>query len=200
MQQGRKAFQRFAGVHHAHRVVGRVDDDGAGALVDGGGQGIQVYLEVVFARRHLYAFAAIGLDPNTVLGEVRRDNDDLVARVQQHRLDATGKAGSRARGEVEVLGGVVGAEAAVQVVGDSGFGGVEAGSLGVGMQFGRGHLGKLTDNLGHLRGRGDTGVADAEIEHLVFADLGFALHTVGEQLANGRRGIAQTVHAFIDHG
>ncbi len=199
MQQGGKAFQRFARVHHAHRVVGRVDDDGARALVDGGAQGLEVDLEVVFAGGHFHALAAVGLDPNAVLGEVRRDDDDLVARVQQHGLDAAGKAGSSARGEIEVLCGVVGAEAAVQVLGDGRFGGVEAGCLGVGMQFGRRHLGKLADNLCHLCRSRNAGIADAEIEHLVFTDLGLTLKTVGEQLANSRRGVAQAVHGFVDH-
>jgi len=46
----------------------------------------------------------------------------------------------------------------------------------------------------------DARVTDAEIENLVFANLGLSLKAVREKLADCRRGVAQTVHGFIDHG
>ena len=68
------------------------------------------------------------------------------------------------------------------------------------MKLSGGHIGQLVHGLRNLVGGRDAGVADAEVENLVFADLGLALKTVREQLANCRRGVAQTVHGFVDHG
>ena len=83
-----------------------------------------------------------------------------------------------------MVGGSLAAVAALNAVGDRGAHGGRALSRRVPVQRARGLVKRLDDRLAHGIGRGDRRIAQAEVEHLVHADLRLALQPVGEQLAN----------------
>jgi len=79
-------------------------------------------------------------------------------------------------------------------------GGIEAGSHGIAVQLDGIHLvHDLLDGLVDLLGGGNAGIAQRIVIHLVRADLGGLLQTVGEQLADHRGRRTQIVVFLIDH-
>ena len=76
-------LERLPVVAHAGGVRGIVENDGLGARRDGGAQA-RLVDGVVLARvgRHVHAYAACQLDLLAVHGEVGREDDDLVAGVE----------------------------------------------------------------------------------------------------------------------
>ena len=102
MQSSCEVLEVLLGVDGPDWVVGRVDHDGLGALVDGGGDGGHVDLEGLGIGHDLDARGARSLDPDAVLGEVRGNDDDLVAGVDQ-RVEADGERGGGTAGEVRCV-------------------------------------------------------------------------------------------------
>ena len=78
-QQVGERLEVLVVVDRAHGVVGRVDDDRGRLGSDGGGDGIDVEHEVACACGHLDGHRAGIARPGLVLGEVRRDGDELLA-------------------------------------------------------------------------------------------------------------------------
>lgn len=117
-------------VDRADGVVGRVDDDGRGLGRDGGLDRVDVEHEVACARGYLDGYRAGVACPGLVLGEVRRDGDELLAR-QDDGLDGYADGGRGTGREVEVAGRVVRAIAAVEVLRDGLAGLDEAGRHGI---------------------------------------------------------------------
>ena len=161
-------------------------------------QRVDVWLEVGHVRGHLDAGAARRLYPYLVLGEVRADDDDLVARLG-HGRHADGDGGRRAHGHVDVLGRRVDAKTAADAVGDgrAHLGHAARGRVAV-QRHGR-LLQQRERGVLHGVGRGHARVADAEVEHVLIADLRLARHAVREQLANRARLVPQPTHPLVHH-
>ena len=198
LEHGGQRLQVLARVHRAHRVVRRVDDDGSGLRVDGGRHCLHVKLEAGDLRGNLDDRAAHGLDPHLVLREVGAGDDDLVAGVGDG-AQADGDGCGGAHRHVHAARLRRNAIATSDAVGDGLTNGGDAGSGRIRVQLDRRQLHKLLDGVGHLLRRRHAGVADGVIEHLVVADLGLALQTVGEQLADCGGRISQAIHSFVDH-
>lgn len=80
-----ETFERFTRIDGADRIVRRVDDHRLRLLRDRLLERIEIDLEVVFARRDLNAHTTRKFDPNAVFGEIGRDDDDLIARLDERR-------------------------------------------------------------------------------------------------------------------
>ena len=124
-ERGGEVAEVLLGVNGADGVVRRVDDDGLRALGDCSGNGIDVNLEGLGIGHDLDAGRAGGLDPHAVLGEVRRDYDDLVARVHR-RVEADGERCRGAAGQIDVTGAIRRTKAAVEAGGHGLAGGRKA--------------------------------------------------------------------------
>lgn len=96
LERGSELLEGLARVDGAHGVVGRVDDDGGGALGDGGGNGVGIDLECGGVGHDLDAGATARLDPDAILREVRGDDDDLVTRIG-YRMERDGERGGGRR-------------------------------------------------------------------------------------------------------
>ena len=185
-------------VDRAHGVVGRVDDDRGRLGSDGGGDGIDVEHEVACACGHLDGHRAGIARPGLVLGEVRRDGDELLAG-EHDGLDGDADGSRGASREIEVAGRVMRVVAAVEVLGDGLARLDEAGRHRIHVHGAFALVDQASDGLVDDGGGGDARVADGEVEDLVVADLRLALEAVGEYLANLVGCGAQCVHVLVDH-
>ena len=162
-------------------------------------EGVEVDLEVLDLRGDQHHLGPRPLDEHLVLREVGGEDDELVLRAGE-AVEHTAQGGRRAHGEVELVGGVVPAEAPVQGVGKA-LPGV-GGALGAGVAVDQ--VGLLLQDadgrLVHLRGGGDAGIAQGEIKHILPAHHGGPLIAVLEQLPDHRPGGAQPQHTFGNHG
>lgn len=114
-QEVRELREVLVAVDRADGIVGRVDDDGGRLGCDGSLDRVDVEHEVACARGYLDGHRTGVARPGFVLGEVRRDGDDFLAR-QDDGLDGYADGGRGASREVEVAGRVVRAIAAVEVL------------------------------------------------------------------------------------
>ena len=198
LEHRRELFQVVVGVDGAHGVVGRVDDHDGGFLVDGGLHRGDVDLEVVRACGNLDQLAARIVRPRLVLHEVRRDGDDLLSWADEC-LEGDGDGRRRTRREVQVLAGVVGAKAAVEVVGDDVADLDEAGARRVAVLVALAFCHEARDGGVDALGRRHRRIADGQVEDLVLANLGFTLEAVGKRLANLVGGGTECAQFFVDH-
>ena len=138
------------------------------------------------------------LDKHLILGEIGGEDDELVPRAGQ-AVEHAAQRGRRTHGDIELVGGIVALEAAVQRVGKALPGGGVALGAGVAVD----QLGLLLQNAnGRLIdgvGGGDAGVAQGEVEHILRAHHGGALLAILKQLPDHRPGSAQAQHTLVDH-
>jgi hypothetical protein len=106
------------GSHRSGRVVGRDEDEHAGARGDPFLDFRDVEGEVVFlVRGHRHRDAAAEVDGGVVGGEARRGDEDLVARGHEGE-HGQHDAFLHACGDHDFIGGVVEAVAVVEILGD----------------------------------------------------------------------------------
>ena len=197
-EDGRQLLQGLAGVDHAGGVVGGVHHHALGVGGDGALQGVKVDLEVLDLRGDQHHLGPGPLDKHLILGEIGGKDDELVPRAGQ-AVEHAAQRGRRTHGDIELFGGVVALEAAVQRVGKALPGGGVALGAGVAVD----QLGLLLQNAdGRLIdgvGGGDAGVAQGEVEHILRAHHGGALLAILKQLPDHRPGSAQAQHTLVDH-
>ena len=197
-QNVRQPLQGLLGVDHAGGVVGAVHHHALGVGGEGLLKGGEVDLEVLDLRGDEHHLGSGPLDKHLVLGEVGGKNDELVLRAGE-AVEHAAQGGCRAHGEVELIGGVVPAEAPVQGIGKP----LPGGGVSLGAGVAVDQVGLLLQNadgrLIHLGRGGDAGIAQREVIHVLPADDGGPLVAVLEQLPDHRAGGAQPKHAFGNH-
>ena len=200
LQQGSQTLQGLLGIHNAGGIIGGVDDNTLGVLRDALFHLVQMDLECLGVGGNHHQLAAVGVDEGAILGEEGGHCHDLAVGVHDQGLDDGDQRGSSAAGEEQLAGFHIQAEALGQILGHGGTGGIEAGSHGIAVQLDGIHLvHELLDGLVDLLGGGNAGIAQRIVIHLVRADLGGLLQTVGKQLADHRGRRTQIVVFLIDH-
>ena len=115
-EDGCQFFQCFPGIDNTGGVVGVVEDHGLGVGGDGLLQRIKIDLETLDFRGDNDGFAAVALHKHLILREIGGKEDILIAGTAQ-TAEHTAQRRGGAAGDEELIGGVSGAEAAVEAVG-----------------------------------------------------------------------------------
>ena len=97
-EDGPQLLQRFQRVDHAGGVVGVVEDHALGVGSQGGGEGVEVDLEVLHLRGNDHHLAAVALHEDLVLREVGGEEDILVPGTGQ-APEGGAQRGRRAAGQ-----------------------------------------------------------------------------------------------------
>ena len=198
-QKGAQSGQRLTGIDHAGGVVGGVDEDGLGAAGDHGLQPGEVDLEAGNIRRHHLEDEPCFFGEGLVLREIGGNGQNFPAWNGQGPENADQlRGGSAAQEEfLRFCGNTI---AGVQIVGNggprlqiTGGGGIAVDQQGV-------HIREdIPDGLVHLRGRGDGGIADGVIKHILRPHNGSPAAAVLKQLPDAGTVGAQRIGFFIDH-
>ena len=197
-QDGGQPLQGLPGVDHAGGVVGGVDHHALGVLGDGGLKGVKVDLESLDLRGNEHHLGPSALDKDLILREVGSKDDELVPGAGQ-AVEHTAQGGGGPHGDVELVGGIAGAEAAVEGVGEALAGLLVPLGAGVAVDDLR-LLPKDADGgVVDLLGAGDAGVAQGEVEDILRPHLGGTYLAVFKELADDGPGGAQPQHALIHH-
>ena len=174
--------ERLGRIDLAGGVVGRVDEHHFGFGVERRLNGRQIDVELRIRGHHL-GDAAVIVDVEFVFDKEGGENDHLVAGVEQGLEDDIETTG-RAAGHEDVAGtqgnALLGAKPLGQCLADKRVAGVGHVAVHAGLLVG-GQIAKHGIEFGrrrHIR------VADAEIEHLVGAELGLQPCALLEHLAN----------------
>ena len=183
-EHGFEIAQQRRGIDAAGGVVGRVQDDAASARGDGRGDALNLGQAICVGFDHHHPAAVIA-HVEGILGEKGRQQDDLVARVE-NRFQNDVAGGGRARGHAHLLSAKRQSDFPAQLVRD-----------------GRAHLGK--PGVGHVAvavrpapvhhpaqgrqgqcGRLDLGVAQGEIKDVGLATLLLQARALLEHAPNPR--------------
>ena len=196
LQHPAQLLHGFPGVDHPGGVVGGVDDDRLGIGAQGLLEGGEVDLKILDIGGDGDELAAGALHEDLVLGEVGGEGDELVP-LTAHGRQAAAQGGRRPHGEVETVLVIGCAKTAVQILGQ-GLAHIRR-ALGGGVAV-EGHRIDLVhqpvDGFRHGRGRGDAGVADGEIVHVLGTHHGGPGLGEGEGLPDLGPGGPQGHHAL----
>ena len=158
------------GVDDAGGIVGRVDDDGAGARRDGRFYGIEVYLEAVVGVDH-HSHAVVVVYVVEVLEEVGGEDDDFFAGVEdglQHHVGG----GCRAAGHGYLVAGEREAQFFAESIGH-GLAGLHITGVGhIAMHSGHRLAGKAAQLVLEFGGRLDDRVAQRQVKDVFRSYLG----------------------------
>lgn len=149
--------------------------------------------------RHDHEFAAVHLDKGAILREIGRDDHDLSV-LYCECADGGDECRSRAAGKEDVFGADLSAGAAGEVVGN-GLSRLKVTGSGRVAVDGNGVLRKHqpVEGLRHRIRRGDGGVADGKVHHVLFPDDFCLLKAVFEQFADAGALGAQRIHGIGNH-
>lgn len=110
-------LDRGLGVDDAGGVVGAVDDDALGVRREGLVKGGKVDLEVLDVGGDRHQLRPGALHEDLILRKIRRKRNKGIAGGRPGRDQGAAQGACGTGGEIEVVGGVVRAEAAVEIVG-----------------------------------------------------------------------------------
>ena len=198
-QKGAQSGQRLTGVDHAGGVVGGVDEDGLGAGGDHGLQPGEVNLEAGNIRGHHPESEPCFFGEGLILREVGGNGQNFPAGNGQGPENADQlRRGAAAQEEfLRFCGYTI---AGVQIVGNGGSCFQITGGGGVAVDQQRVHIREnIPDGLVYLRGRGDGGVADGVIKHILRPHNGGPAAAVLKQLPDAGAVGPQPIGFFIDH-
>ena len=179
-------FQSLLGIDHAGGIVGRIQEDGLGVVIDHLLQGVEVDLEGGHIRRHHLEGKARFLGKGLVFREIGGNGQHLSPGNGQGPEHSHQFRGGAAADE-ELLRTGLDAVAAVQIVGDglpglkiTHCGGIAVHQQGIGVRK------NLADGLIHLRRGGNGGVADGVVVDVLRANHGGLGLAVFKQIPDHR--------------